>query len=242
MKIRITSILLTMAMMMGLSAHSFAVDPHSNEEWLVKYDEKGTVYLENSITGEKAVRAVQFDEQGNPYDVDLISYAAELNATGETAPVHMTASEPSSILPLSGNSGTRYEETRWYYQTGEARKVSPTVKASQNGATISYGESITIENSFSGGITFTAAVKKIIQGGVSFSWNESLSTSSSFGVTFTLNDGQSGYIAFLPRFIVSQGTYYEERITTTAKYSITAKSPIKLATGYADGTYMLVLV
>lgn len=147
---------------------------------------------------------------------------------------------------MSDVIGTRYEERYSYHQTGEKRKVTPNIRGGSGGATVSYGDSITIEESFSGGISFSGPIKDLIRAEASFSWNNSLSTSASFNVTFNIPAGQTGYVAFFPQFLVTEGTPFEYRTNSSGsiseyKYSVTGKSPVKLDSGFADGTYMLIL-
>lgn len=247
MKKRFTSMFLALSMIMGISTSAFAAN--NQDEWLVKYDETGCAYLENSITGEKAVRAVRFDENGIPYDVDLIEYAQELNAP------QINDWQNSNPAPLPANSARanvtaeRYEQSRWYYTTGAAQKVTANVKGGTSGATISYGNSVSVSDSYSGSLSFTATVKRNIQAGASFSWTTSASSSSSFGVTFKLNPGETGYVAFQPRLYATTGTYIRESINTetgavtpVSRTTVTATCPVKLSSGFADGTYMLMLV
>lgn len=252
LKKRFTSLFLVLSMVLGLSAPAFAVDS-TTDEWLVKYNETGSVYLESSITGERIVKAVRFDDNGIPYDVDLVAYVQELNSAQIINKQNDVFAPTPIISPYANVTSERYVESRAYYTVGTKEPVTAMVSGDPNGAELTYGESITISDGYAvmggGSLTFTPSVKTNIQAGASFTWTTSAASSSSFSVTYPINPGEKGYVAFQPRLHATTGIYIRESIntetgvaTTINSATITAYSPVLLKTGFAAGTYSLVLV
>lgn len=91
---------------------------------------------------------------------------------------------------------------------------------------------------------------RLIRADVGASWNSSLSTSSNFGITFApIPNGRTGHVEFEPRF--SNYTYQQFLVTYNIFTGnvvsrqdlglISARPPIRLSNGFADGTYRQVI-
>lgn len=241
-----------------LLATNFSVFASKDEgPWVIKYDEIQNIYLTNLQTGENLIKAFTLDVSGNPVYLDLNDYVQELNRQyqqentdlqvkafeqSEETQDSLTSSPDTSVSPQSLIYIKRYLETYTYKDSGSIIKCSPDAIGP---ATITYGNSVTVTESFSASFNLTAEAKKYIKAGASFAWNDSASTSTSFGVSFSVPSGKTGYVAFSPRRNVSVGDMYEEvwngNILVVENHLglVSGYSPIKLSNGFADGVYSL---
>ena len=105
-------------------------------------------------------------------------------------------------------------------------------------ATISYGESITITETFSfdASVTIKEIMIKNIEAEVGFTWSSSADSTKTFSVSFPVSDGKIGAVYFTPYYGKFDAAYVhsEQRI-----YKGTLMSPKKTASGFADGLYQL---
>lgn len=227
------------------------------EAWILNNDDADNIYIENCRTGEKIIEAWKYDDLGRQVNIDLCDYVNELNQgqdeqveraediynrTNEMSiPVLSHASPQSLVMPVEI---TNYTEESNSVVNGSPIKITADVKGK---ATISYGNMTTVSESFTvSGTTTTEAIKNKIRLGAGFTWNKSATSNSSFGITYTVPAGKTGYITFTPKYNKTVGTYrvrfyLENRLLTDDSYSVTAKSPISLSNGFADGTYALVV-
>ncbi len=224
-----------------INAHAFAASP--KDYWYVTTDQNGEIVLHNNATGETITEAFRFTETGERVPVDLQFYANELN---ESIAMHATTEKTmilSSDALLRGPSTYAYtfEESSTEKKLGESIKVTSDIRGP---ATVTYGESVTIMDSFGGDISITAKIENAIEAGASFTWNKSLSSSSQFSVAYDVPAGRIGYIKFTPYYNISSGTIvrrlYSPSLIKTDRFPGWGKSPIKLSTGFADGVYALV--
>ena len=78
---------------------------------------------------------------------------------------------------------------------------------------------------------------------MSFDWHAQLSSSSNFTVAKQVAAGRTGYVEFTPRLMVTEGTMTRKLVhipggvVSSSEFEARGKSPIMLATGYADGIY-----
>ncbi len=223
--------------------------------WIDRTDENGSIYLENTQNGEKMLEAFCIDAFGNTIELDLLEYINELNnaviidtaetSTGSDSFTALAINNPIIITPhTTAEYEYVYTQTSSYVGVGNAEKVTPDVVGP---ATVSYGNTITVSESFGGGLNLTVNLKKKISAGASFNWNISLSTNTSFGVSYNVPAGKTGYIQFKPRLDVTKGHLYEKFYFNGALQSTTdmgecwGACPKKLSSGFADGTYELIL-
>lgn len=226
---------------------SYAVSPSSvgarNDTgyWNVLVQPNGELYLENSQTHEQIYEAFHIDEHGNKVSVSLIEYARVVNDYLEIQQISQVQSDgetiaPSAIGPVTVNTYTPDGPAKKI--TGDPIKVTPDFKGP---ATMNYAESHTVSDSFGGNISITADIKKLIKAGVTFSWNTTASSSTSFGGTFTVPEGKIGYIQFSPYFNYTTGTlnqkvFQNNTLISDKNYSAWGYSPVKVG-DFADGLY-----
>jgi hypothetical protein len=102
---------------------------------------------------------------------------------------------------------------------------------------------IILSEEFSVGISASATIKDAITSEVSFDWHAQLSSSSNFTVAKQVAAGRTGYVEFTPRLMVTEGTMTRKLVhipggvVSSSEFEAWGKSPIMLATGYADGIY-----
>lgn len=207
--------------------------------------------MENTFTGEKIIDAFQIDSNGEYLYLDLVNYANILNNSPkikQDKPEQIslkTIQEGEEVSPQSEvNIIFTYRETNTYVGLGSAIKVTPDVVGPTQ---LSYGESVSISESYGGDISITYAIKQKINAGASFNWNKTTTTASNFGFSYEIPDGKTGYIQFRPRFNVTEGiiteTVYSSLggIIDTYEFNAWGQCGIKLSTGFADGVYERVL-
>ncbi|NBJ90879.1 DUF6060 domain-containing protein [Acutalibacter sp. 1XD8-36] len=236
---------LVVALLLVFSVCSFA-SATGSEEWEVNRQEDGTVFLENKLSGETIVEAFRFDDDGQTVPVDLLEYVHELNALDSE---QISSAEESDVPAMLERDVTPMPYTTYSYKESSSSKVSGSavkVTADVKGpASITYGESITISDSYSAGVTLSSSIKRAIQIGASFTWQRSLSTGTNFSVTYKVPSGKTGYVKFTPYLNKTKGTLTRSTtmgiIVGTETYDAEGKSPIKLSNGLPDGTYAIVL-
>ncbi len=218
----------------------------SSEDWRVVTEEDGSVYLQNDATDEIIVYAFRIDENGNEQSVDLAEYAHQLNTlprAPESSDVMDEQNDQQKAIFRKPGTSTyvySYKETKAYETLGDGIKVTPDAVGP---ATITYGESVTVSEEFSVGISASATIKDAITSEVSFDWHAQLSSSSNFTVAKQVAAGRTGYVEFTPRLMVTEGTMTRKLVhipggvVSSSEFEAWGKSPIMLATGYADGIY-----
>ncbi len=247
------SFILAISILVIMNTSIFATNTVVSRSWTVRYDNNSNIYLKNIKTGEIVVRAFRLDETGKPIDIKLSQYVQVLNnqtvdqnqkqsvtqSTSDTVTQHTSS---TLDLPPYITSYYRYEQTYSYTDSGSSVKVTPDVIGP---ATITYGNSTTVTESFSAAISLNAEAKRVIKGGASFTWNSSASTSTSFGLTYSVPAGKTGYIKFTPYRNVTVGELYED-VFYNGTYMSTLDqgisygySPKKLSNGFADGIFAL---
>lgn len=218
---------------------------------IVKSDQSSHVYLKNTETGQSLVRAIRLDQTGKPIDIDLYTYAKQLNKQvlkqkqrlfnkkniEEKQSLHSSKVKPALTFIYYD-----FEEVRHWSELGTPIKVTPSVVGP---ASLSYGNSETASQSFNINISASADVTDKIRAGAGFTWNTSASTNTSFGVTFNISSGRTGYVQFRPYQNVTYGTvnelYYQygDLISKKNLGDAVGTSPIKLQNGFADGVFEL---
>lgn len=246
---KLCSFILSLTLILTLASPAFATETSSSENWRVVTDEDGSIYLQNDATNEIIVYAFRIDENGDEQSVDLVEYAHQLNTASIIPTLVGSTNEQSEQNdqndPISRKPGTStyvysYEETRSYRTLGSGIKVTPDVVGP---ATITYGESVTVSDEFGGTISISASMEDAISGAASFEWHTELSSSSSFSVTHEIMAGRTGHVEFTPYYNYSSGTLTQKLVhipggvISTKTYNAWGKSPIILATGFADGIY-----
>ncbi|MCY8102240.1 hypothetical protein P8881_05225 [Bacillus haynesii] len=132
----------------------------------------------------------------------------------------------------------KYSETKVTTYTGNPIQASSTIKCNTSGGcSVSKNISVTVSSSFS---VNTQAEKKAIKAGVSYTWVNSATSSSTY--TFKLKKGENGYIAFKPTKRKSTGKLKRYSNWDGYLYSKSAycRNPVKLSNGEAKGTYVFV--
>ena len=106
--------------------------------------------------------------------------------------------------------------------------------------TISYGQSTTTGSSFSCSASLSATIKSIfvseVTGTFGLEWNTYSSSSTSFGVTYSIPAGSTGAIYFRPRIRRYYGYYYDGSST---RYSMSGDCPLKIG-NFTDGLYEVI--
>ena len=223
--------------------------------WVVRTNVDGSKYLENTRTGEKIIEVYGYNKYGRLQKVNLVEYAKELNQTyiQQEQGILLSKSTPSSLLISDGQTSKSsgislptqsysYKQTQSYKGIGSAQKCTPDVVGP---ASLSYGQSFSVTNSFGASISLNSGAQRAIKAGATFSWSISLSTASNFGLVYTVPANMTGYVRFRPYYNVTKGTlsitYLQDgKLLGVEKYSVWGQSPIKTASGFADGKYELV--
>lgn len=122
------------------------------------------------------------------------------------------------------------------YYAGRVR-VTPYVTGL---ATITYGQSSTVSESFGGKISISASVKGMIiaQAGAQFglTWNSTASSNSSFSASFTIPSEKTGAVYFRAKMIRVSGSYYNSQLKA---YYVYGDTPAMVGS-FADGIYEVV--
>ena len=248
------SVLLTLALILTTSFTVFAADYSSNENnqgiWEVITNADGNTYLENTQTHEIMAKAFKLDTSGNPVILDLTEYAQFLNQSTPILPAtqeqSITQKQPEatdgSVQAVITYAYT-FEESESYLGIGTAKKVTPDVKGP---ATISYGQSVTITDSFGGDLSITGSIKKAIEIGASFGWEHSFASDTTFGLEYDIPSGKTGYVQFKPYYNVSLGIlnekiFYDLHLMHDNYYDAWGQCPVETSTGFADGVYELII-
>lgn len=124
-----------------------------------------------------------------------------------------------------------------YQINGKREKVTPDVYGP---AKISSGSSITSSSTWSGNISVTVesllfSKIKVQLGG---SYAKTSSSSTSFGLEYSIPSGRIGTVYFTPYYWHFDAVYYDSNGNPLDIY---AETPVVLKTGFTDGLYELVL-
>ncbi|PJN88403.1 hypothetical protein [Bacillus sp. mrc49] len=223
----------------------------SNERFLEKTDvETGDPYLEDADTNEKIYEAFKTDADGNLVQIDLDEYKQLMTSNDdiETNEELELKENIDSKIKITPRSPLTYETFRYSGEKGKSvvngsrRKVTPDIKGP---GSITYGESVTVNNSFTG--SYSASFESKVKSSASFSWQKSLTSLSKFSTTFPVSKGKTGYVSFTPYMNKTWGTGYKETrntagivISTKSLGTQTGFSPKKTSSGKADGLYALI--
>lgn len=208
MKKRFTSMLLAMAMSFSLIVPAFAEYRGTDMNNMGK----GEVVKRNNST-------VAISSENIYYDAELGAYAVAFTLNSNGTVKVLSKREATAITsrcekineqdliagdPEQGPFKRDYRQ--WYVfkqkrvvnkVMGSAQKVSPDIECSAAGAHISRTLSCTSTHYFSAKVD-TSAKKSAVQAGATFGWQKSASVSTT--VSFDLEPGQRGYIAFCPYY------------------------------------------
>jgi hypothetical protein len=107
---------------------------------------------------------------------------------------------------------------------------------------VSYGESVTIEETLTAEVTLSSAIKNFIVGELGASYSISASSNESFGCTMNIGAGKRARVMFAPMMRYTEGTYTLTRTYNNGE-SITTRDvsgyvPVKVG-NFADGEYYL---
>lgn len=247
MKMKMTrffTVLLILVMLATNSISAFASNSITQDDWVLNSDlATNEVYIQNVKTGEKIYHAFKFDASGNLVPKDLTEYVIELN-NYEIVPEPLSTN--GIITPLSP---TTYDLPR-FVRTGTSKVNGSPVKVTADvlgPASLAYGNSSTITNSFSVAPGITGEITSKIKLSANFTWVNSASTNTVFGVTFPVSANKKGYVQFTPYLNKVSGDSYMDTYNTA---NILVKSvycgishgysPILLSNGFADGIFALV--
>ena len=238
LKKRFTSLFLALAMVLGLSGQALAAESallagDAPNIWEVCHSESGDVFLKNTLTEERIVASYRYDDAGNLQPVDLVEYAAELNASVKhNAEQCMQISNmDSGIVPLATAYARWYDEDTVTEEYGDEIELTP---GFPNYLETSFEYSISVSESYQVSFSLTAAVKEIIQAGASFTLAKTVGRSGTLQSKPYLSqipDDQYGYLVFIPRYKVSKGNLIEKWIESeTGEYLREKSSPVKVLT------------
>ncbi len=260
MKLRkVLSVILLITIMASNCLYTFAADKDNkdnNNELMMKVDkETGKEYIEIASNGGKIYEAFQYDQEGNLVPIELREYIQIVN-DGKKVKEKIKDSKNEATVELSSDknpptqtSPLTYTVSRFIKKgsgrtTGNAVKVTADV---QGPGSVSYGLSASISNSFSLATGVSYDITEKIKANAGFTWVNSTSNNTVFGVTYNIPDGKKGYVQFTPYLNMVYGDSYMDTYNT-AGILISSKScgtsygysPINLSNGYADGLFALV--
>lgn len=238
------SLLTVLFAMMGCSSDkSYIVPPAETGEWVVTYTEDGAAYLKNSVSGREMRRAYETGPDGTWIELDLTVLVDDLNreimeAAQFTPP---NAAESQEENPIAR---TNIKTTAFTPQSKRDKVTIPGTERVVAGdavgpATIKYGRSTTVSETFQGGLSFTAVIKDAIRikaPTFNFSWSKSETTSTTLEEEFPVPAGYLGYVEFTPYYYELKGYIIEQTIVTETGDIINSKrydniigySPMKL--------------
>lgn len=157
-----------------------------------------------------------------------------------------------SVMPTNLTTGTvsgdvtvmdvyrqwyKYFESSVTTYTGDPIQVTSDINCNTSTCAISKSVSATVSASYS---VSAQAEKDAIKAGVSYTWINSASDTSTY--SFSLKKGDKGYVAFLPTKKKSSGSlkkYSNEHGLISSK-SVYARTPVKLSNGELKGTYTFI--
>ena len=211
--------------------------------WVLDTDENGKEILRDTLSDKTVVEAWQFDETGKAIPLDMEEYLVILRQAEENEETSKTPREtPFSIVnPLAATVSYIYEETSSTVVTGTPKKVTIDMVGP---CTITQAESITITDSFSTSVNSNAEMKKQVKLGASFTWEHSLSSTTTITGTFPVPAGKTGYLRFIPKYRHTSGNL--KLVTTDVITTVTdlgtvwGQCPKKLDSGLCDGVLELV--
>ncbi len=261
MKRKLISITLMLSMIVSLAATAYANEPpvadnnvsSSNGELLVRYNDDGSVYLEDSLTGENVVAVFRYNSDGELSEVDLVEYAAEENKR-QMENKHLVVENVDPIVmgdavvsPMRADVATySYKETDVSFETyGNWERVSTlsTFDADNLPGKMYVENSITVGDEFGGSLSISIPIKNEIRGGASFTWNRSLQSSMKTGSEWPITKPGTYYIAFRPLYYETLGEVTKTIINTetgltqsSGPYMVWGRCPAKM-NGAADGEY-----
>lgn len=203
----------------------------------------------SSIKAEEQPAYTIEEINGRDQIVDTFGKTHELYyANGEKVPLEYALSvlNNDALIETNNSVSTRFMPLRSpiapdtvslnsksSYYAGRVR-VTPYVKGP---ATITYGQSSTVSESFGGNISISASVKGMIiaQAGAQFgvTWNSTASSSSTFSTSFSIPSGKTGAVYFRAKMIRVSGSYYDSKLKA---YYVYGDTPAKLGS-FADGIY-----
>lgn len=211
-----------------------------------------------AMAGEKT-KFIKIDKKNAVYDESIGKYVTPFKkVNGELVPVsseeYLNATKNSEVTdnPIPSSVSTTddigimrdyYEYWRYYPSstinaTGSTKKVTADIYCNTSGGCrISKAVSVTVSASYS--VTATAE-KNAIKANAGFTWTSSASDTSTY--SFSLSNGDRGYIGFRPYLKKTTGTlkkYSNWDGYLYSKYAY-AYSPKKTSTGEADGYYLFI--
>lgn len=230
------SVLLAVIMAITCIPTAFAA---ANGIWVVQYDENNKVYLQNTETNESIYAAVEVKD-GIQRPVDLEEYVIVLNNAEYVDTEAVLSNEYTYEIQSLSHTYYSYTQKSKSKVNGTPKKVTQDIKGP---ASVSHGTSTSISESFSASVSLGVNQKSAIRQGASFTWNTSSSSSTSFGVTFPVPSGKTGYVQFTPYLNRTTGELWATitngtTITKSKISNITAHSPIKVGST-ADGLFEL---
>lgn len=209
-------------------------------EWVLQ-GEHGKEFLYNPATGEIIPEAHRLAD-GQAVPVPLQELLPALNAS-----LSEDGTSPSVEAPTADSAETdgrvsfyRFEETSSRVIAGTPEKVGPDALGPTE---LSAGSSITIPDTYGGSFSLSAAVKDLISDSANFPWNQSLSTSASFGASYDVPAGSKGHVEFIPYLNKVAGKLCRATSDPTTGFTtdyvdqgeVWGASPIRLSAGFADG-------
>lgn len=256
---KIVIIIMSVVFMLSTVSSVFA----ESDQFIIGELSDGTEYILNTKTNEKLLVVYKSDINGNMIRVPLREAAYNLNNPSRVN-LNYPRTKESSVLDLEAKTTENSSETmmRSYPTfTGYVLKnammtsgsdaigvrVTNIINGGPLGASITHGNSVTINDSYEGSFGINGKVKDAIELGASFSWNHSVATATEFSATHLIPAKEIGYVKFYAFYDIVYGDLYEEtysyqgiKIDSKKLGRATGRSPKKL-NGFADGYFTIVI-
>lgn len=193
------------------------------------------VLVENGIP-----RLITYDELQRLYPMNLTEQASSVKEyetdTNDSLKEH-------DVITPNGMYFYRYKENSGYdfLDYNDEKAVTPLVNGGEDGASVSYGWSLSHSSTFSFGIDSTK-INDVISG-IGTSYTSTASNSQSFGATFNIGPGKTARIMFVPMKRATYGTlkYYRQLEGELEPKLISQESTnakvVKKVGSWADGLY-----
>ncbi|MCU7195531.1 hypothetical protein GMB70_14905 [Turicibacter sanguinis] len=223
--------MLTILFIAGNSIKASASTFDSN--WTLKEtDEFGTVYY-NEHTNQMLINPFILDSKGNAIFLEGEEGRNLLLAKQTSQDVRA-----NTISPVPTPRASYYVYSKEYsYQQADTYKyrITPYI---QPGLSVTYAETKSFSESFTGTLSADAEVKKLIRAGAGFSWTTTASTDKNVAIGLVNTTNRTAAIAFTPFYNITAGPvrYYDHNGQVTNKGNHIGKSPAKIGS-FADGIY-----
>ncbi|WP_028595697.1 hypothetical protein [Paenibacillus assamensis] len=242
---KIKSIAMFILAIVLLSVNAIGAAATSNETYELRYMDGQQVLKDNvnNITYLKAFTPDGKEVSLSEYKVLLES--SENHSFSNTSPSN--ADEDLNLNPLVVST-IKYEETQKWTEVMPPRVATPVTdcRNSADKCPIRLEQGITTTEEFSVGVT-TMEIPEI-RAAASFTWSKSLASTTTIGTDLFVAKGKQGYLTWAPKYTFSKGNL-KHYVTLPGgiasvvkeKKGVWGASPVKTATGHADGVIALAI-